>query len=416
MKKHFLFALITAAVMMCLSACCKDDLMEVIDTKPVIIESEITDGGTGGVNSKVSVNDGLKTTELSYQSWIRVRGKTKADFDDKITVEINGELPDIAMEVNREFTVDAFTNVKPTVSISTDMTGTRKSEESEYVTICDSLLSYDVDCRFFFFRFEMSYEVPIYQDTVTYEVMPHYRYENIVDKGYTIEPQDSKVKDGIAYGCALLRYEIDVTFGGEVYTLCANITLLKELGPASEPYIVRSSIKSVSVEEYEQLAEVSVNVEQLWSDGRTHLDVNIAKLLGYIDKNGVSLTPLEGEPQLSYQGVSLVDETLNMLHPKECFYIAYRSVEYALDYGDIVLPFTVYAEEAYYDDCILMAELPGNGIVSVEKINETIEMNTSVGLDGKTRDNYLVTAKVKVTFEQYSREIELSGIASYVRD
>ena len=73
-------ALFTVAVF---ASCSKED-----EPLPEVIESEVLDSGLDDqvVSKPVEGVSGTNGVELSYQSWIRVKGETRAFFDDKVTV------------------------------------------------------------------------------------------------------------------------------------------------------------------------------------------------------------------------------------------------------------------------------------------------------------------------------------------
>lgn len=73
-------ALFTVAVF---ASCSNED-----EPLPEVIESEVLDSGLDDqvVSKPVEGVSGTNGVELSYQSWIRVKGETRAFFDDKVTV------------------------------------------------------------------------------------------------------------------------------------------------------------------------------------------------------------------------------------------------------------------------------------------------------------------------------------------
>ena len=81
-------AMIMSSVMIFASCSSDDDPM-----LPEVIESEVLDEGMDDtVSSKPSINpNGVTTgTQFSYKSWIMVKGQTRAAFENKVEVTLNG--------------------------------------------------------------------------------------------------------------------------------------------------------------------------------------------------------------------------------------------------------------------------------------------------------------------------------------
>ena len=71
-----------------MTSCSKDDY-----ELPEVIESEVYDEGEAG---EVRAEVGTEGTQLSYESWIMVRGITRASFDNKVSVTLNSELKNVS--------------------------------------------------------------------------------------------------------------------------------------------------------------------------------------------------------------------------------------------------------------------------------------------------------------------------------
>ncbi len=219
-------AVLTATTM--LTSCNKDNLEP---TLPEVIESEVYQGQTGEVTAEV----GTEGTQLSYESWIMVRGTTRSTFDNKVSVTLNNRLEN----VTEVLTVTGWNMGEQEISI--EKKGFTDKKEG-FVSITDSTLLYEVKFREFSFFYQLHYQVPVYDDGVTRQVMPHYSYKNIRNNSSHFEELDSYVDGNVAYARRIYHHSILVDFGDKTYEVKAEVTLRRELGPASEPYIVKSKI------------------------------------------------------------------------------------------------------------------------------------------------------------------------------
>jgi hypothetical protein len=89
--KSLWFATAAAVVltgMTMMTSCSKDEPL-----LPEVIESEVYDEGEAG---EVRTEVGTEGTQLSYESWIMVRGITRASFDNKVSVTLNSELKNVS--------------------------------------------------------------------------------------------------------------------------------------------------------------------------------------------------------------------------------------------------------------------------------------------------------------------------------
>lgn len=237
MKTNKFMQFMAAAVVVCgmsvLTSCEKDDY-----ELPEVIESEVYDTG---VSSEVTAESGTEGTKLSYESWIMVKGITRANFDNKVSVTLNGELnhQTAVCQINHWAIGDYETTISREVA---------DQYTEGFVTVTDSVLVYTLNFAEFSFSYRLNYEVPVYDDHVTRQVMPYYYFSNLQDNGGKLEKADSYVDEGIAYARRIYRHSISVDFGGETYEVKAEVTLRRTIGPASSPYILRSEVMDKSVE------------------------------------------------------------------------------------------------------------------------------------------------------------------------
>ena len=195
--------ILVAAAVICgvvlMSSCEKEPLL------PEVIESEVYDNGSAEEVTVTSTSDGQS---LSYESWMMVRGVTKGAFDNRVSVTLNASMPNVT-EV-RDVAVWDFGTSR--------IVQTREAGESRtegFVTVTDSVLVYTVITEEFEFSYRLHYEVGVYDDGVTRQVMPYHYFGNIRDNGGVTEAADSYVDGDYAYARRIFRHSISVEFGGE---------------------------------------------------------------------------------------------------------------------------------------------------------------------------------------------------------
>lgn len=349
MSNIFLSSLATIASVFCWTACSNQKLEE-------IINSEVSGSGIDNiVSAKTSTDEnGINIQSLSYKSWIKVKGQTKADFDKTVTVNLTGELPDIAQEHNINSYVESL---DPRWMYTTQGYMSKGSRKEGYVTITDSVLVYTVHHYNFDFSYNLKYEVPVYDDGITREVMPYYRYERIVDKGYELKQEDSKVINGIAYACNIYQHALEVTFNGKVYSLHANVTLLHELGPANKPYIVRSEIIEEGTTLFDDHVLASISIRRKWSTGEIDEKSYGIELCEQVTPEYSNPFPvfINNNDSIEYESLEVTEEDKYLLTGLDNYMNVYRYLKKVRINFTVIGPLDVeiYGDEAYYDDGVL---------------------------------------------------------------
>jgi uncharacterized protein (UPF0248 family) len=388
MKKLFIFAVVAAAAMIGFSACEPFNLPEIIDSK--VVGSGV---GSVTVNTTTSEN-GASVLELSYKSFIRIMGHSDVEFDDTVAVDLNGVFcgSDTTMKVENLDVGGYTTDISYRV---------RDTREDGYVTIIDSVLVYTVNYGSFSLVYELDYEVPIYNDGVTREVMPYHRIVNIVDKedkSYRIESTD----DGdLVYARKQIEHTIEVTFGAETYEVKAVATIWKDIASASEPYIKSSEVIVSHASVSSNHVVSSLSIKRVWSTGQVeNKDMTVTlkasvggpvtvykTITGYKNDFKVDtayLTEREVETDVSNQYEYVYYEHIRQ----------YWNVEY--NYPVSVLFYLVH-DEAYYDDGYTRCKFPnyefGNITTSEPQL---MDMGSGDNENGHYQDfwvNQTVTAK-----------------------
>ena len=245
------FAMAAAAIltgMATLVSCSEEE-----NLLPEVIESEVYDEG---IAEDVTAEVGTEGTTLSYESWIMVKGTTRASFDNRVSVTLNNQLKNN----NGELDVTGWSEGDPVLEFSYK---SGESKKDGFVTVTDSILVCTVKYPDFSFDYELVYQVAVYDDGATRQTMPYYRYENIRDKGGTF----GSVESENGYEKRTLSHELEVDFNGETYTLRTELMLYK--GRVEDVLLsskvvnegtefANSTASSVTVKSF-------IDVEQEWS-------------------------------------------------------------------------------------------------------------------------------------------------------
>ena len=279
MKTNKFWFVMAAAAMLAgttmMTSCEKEEEI----SKREVIESEVLDEG---VAEKVTEEVGTEGTQLSYESWIVVRGQTRAAFQNKVSVTLFNRFNHVIDEVE----VENFDFGQPEVGISYQTSDSRK--EQAYVTVVDSVLVYSLKYENgFVLEYELMYEVPTYDDGVTEKEMPYIRYGAIVDNGMTVTGMDNLTENGQTWLRKLVRHSISVVFNDKSYTIEASI-VAKSLEKAGDVLLaskkVNAGVEPVSVDAAKASGTYKswIEVEQTWSESGTKTFKKEALLKHYV--------------------------------------------------------------------------------------------------------------------------------------
>lgn len=348
-NKFWLVVALGAALAVCGLTSCEKDNYEL----PEVIESEVSDSGIDEtVTETVNEEGGVS---LSYKTWIQVQGQTRASFDNRVEATLRGKLADFSREVE---VANWHFGDKPETFV------TRRAGESRkdgFVTITDSLLVYTVKYENFELAFELPFEVAVYDDGFTRQVMPYYYYSNLQDRGGKIENMDSGEDEGFAYAQKRYTHTIAVDFNGKTYEVTADVLLRRKLGPADEPYIVNSSLLSYGISPDETGYALSMLVvKQKWSTGE-EVDRNYVINLGAVIHSEV----LHWVEIGAYGGdLAIVSAELNegVKSPRtteEKFLSSFMvEQDYVVKYNYFTITVQVAHDEAVYDDGVSEFDFP----------------------------------------------------------
>ena len=392
--KSLWFATAAAVVltgMTMMTSCSKDDY-----ELPEVIESEVYDEGEAG---EVRAEVGTEGTQLSYESWIMVRGITRASFDNKVSVTLN----------------NAFNNVDSVIEVGSFNLGECRTElvyeaansrRQDFVTVTDSLLMYKVTFDVFSFSYDLYHEIGIYDDGITRQTMPYHPIRNVRDNGYTLTDLDFIIENNgegeqVVYLRKRFDHSISLDFNGKTYTLTAKIELRLYAGahPAVvSSRLIASGIRDVKNELWTGTYTSWAEVEHRYSDGsignktytienmRTEIDADIEKYKELPD----------ADLRLAGAGFAdaVVRDTVGM--PERMVVCEVRR-RYEVKYNYFTLSYPVSEYEAYYDDGLTRFEMPS---LKYTDIREEHELRYVGKYEGDERDylEYYFTQLIRGTF------------------
>ncbi len=349
---RFLIVLAIALTSITFTSCGPEEL-------PEVISSEILGQGLDETITETpeSELEGAEiAAELSYKSWIMVKGETRGSFEEKVEVTLTNLFNNTETMVK----VEDFNLGEYTTSLSSKI---REIREEGFVDIVDTVLIYTVDFEDFSYDFEIEYEVATYDDGVTKQLMPYHRLGVIKDKGYEIEYLDWAIEDetgsDFVYVYQLLTHTITVEFCGKTYDMVAKVKLRKYVG--QHPCVVKSEPISSKVTYWSDYIESELIVCRTWSDGRVESEPTICYMGAYIDCENFDYKIIKNYKNdlaiISSNFGDVVSETRASTANFETAIRNYKDWCVNYNYFSIAIKF-IY-DEAWYDDGVLKCQMPG---------------------------------------------------------
>ena len=391
--KSLWFVMAAAAVLtgMMMSSCSKDDY-----ELPEVIESEVYDEGEAG---EVKAEVGTEGTKLSYESWIMVKGITRASFDNKVSVTLNNRFNHVEEVVE----VGSFELGECRTELVYELSDTR---QQDFVTVSDSVLVYKVMFDNFSFGYDLYHEVAVYDDHVTRQTMPYHPIRNIRDNGYTVTDLDFVIEDSekggqVVYLRKQLDHSISLDFNGKTYTLTAKIEIRLYAGahPAIvSSQLVTSGIKDVKNELWTSTYTSWAEVEHRYSDGSSGRKTYIVEQMrGEIETSIQKYKVLpDADLKLSKSGFTdaVVRDTVGL---PDRLVVCKLKRQYEVEYNYFTLSYPVSEYEAYYDDGVTRFEMPS---LKYTDIREEHELRYIGEYQGDERDylEYYFTQEINGAF------------------
>lgn len=300
---------------------------------------QVLPGTAGEVTEAVTTEGGYA---LSYRSCIALPEGGSAEVDLTASLPASGTTTEEIVS-NWDYAEEA--------AINSVYSGEFNREENGFI-ITDSLLVYTVSYGTFELTFEFPYETAQYDGTD----VPEYRFE-IKDKGGKFELIDSKERDGKAYALREYTHTVEAVFGGKSYEITKSILLMRELGPANEPYLLSSEF--VSLEKINDNYGIFCNLllYQRWSNGEEGSQVYYFTVGSSFRKPTLtSLIIDDYDNDLAIINTSLSKENKEEMFQDPCFSYTYIEQNYTVEFNyNLNLEYTVfYFDDIVYDDGVLV--------------------------------------------------------------
>lgn len=318
-------------------ASCEKDEPELNPGGPT---EQVLPGTAGEVTEAVTTEGGYS---LSYRSCIALPEGGSAEVDLTASLPASGTTTEEIVS-NWDYAEEA--------AINSVYSGEFNREENGFI-ITDSLLVYTVSYGTFELTFEFPYETAQYDGTD----VPEYRFE-IKDKGGKFELIDSKERDGKAYALREYTHTVEAVFGGKSYEVSKSILLMRELGPANEPYLLSSIAESCKMEEVVMDGVTYIfTVNQIWSDKQSKsMEYYIVPGV-WIDEKTTHLPEISNYADDLYIKNTTLNEGIRT-HSNYTYdgLISYfrTTQSYLVEFNYFVLEYEFCHDDVIYDDGVLV--------------------------------------------------------------
>ena len=355
MKKNMYWFMMAVAVIMSAMTfvSCEDPFEPEL---PEVIESEVLESGADETIEEAVVSDdsGVSGTELSYKSWIRVKGQTRADFDHEVSVTLNNTFIDPTPTI----IVEDLNIGEYTTNISHRVKGSR---QEGFVTITDSVLVYTVQYEKFAFEYELEYEVAVYDDGFTRQVMPYHAIDKVTEKSYKTYLIESDDDGELAYARRKVEHSILVEVNGKTYEVKANVFLRKHIAYAKDPYIKWSELVGTDLRMVNDQVMSTVKVFQKWSRGAEETsDYDVFLSAGINNSTWGDVTVQGYQNDLRIVSSELTDGTNNYEPSNDSPFIVYENVRkvWNIHYNYFSVSIDLGYTDAWFDDGITACKFP----------------------------------------------------------
>ena len=318
-------------------ASCEKDEPELNPGGPT---EQVLPGTAGEVTEAVTTEGGYA---LSYRSCIALPEGGSAEVDLTASLPASGTTTEEIVS-NWDYAEEA--------AINSVYSGEFNREENGFI-ITDSLLVYTVSYGTFELTFEFPYETAQYDGTD----VPEYRFE-IKDKGGKFELIDSKERDGKAYALREYTHTVEAVFGGKSYEVSKSILLMRELGPANEPYLLSSIAESCKMKEVVMDGVTYIfTVNQIWSDKQSKsMEYYIVPNV-WIDEKTTHLPEISNYADDLYIKNTTLNEGIRT-HSDYTYdgLISYfrTTQSYLVEFNYFVLEYEFCYDDVIYDDGVLV--------------------------------------------------------------
>jgi hypothetical protein len=356
MKTKKLWFVVVLGIMLpfVFTSCQKEEPIDDPNNPPAVDYSDITDMGIGSVSASNTADGSIA---LSYESWVLAyqeyaNGKKESN-------KISYLVRDTLCAASEDIEVWSYDLLEYDTGSRTEELGWSKEG---YITVYDSVLIYTVKYLGLSFDYMLYYKVPVYDDGVNKEVMPHHTIGKITcENNPDLRDGDPKEIDGAAYAVKYLRHSIKVQFGDKEYEVKAEIPLIRKIAEPGEKYIVKSELVNKEYSPLSGTDEVgfssTINVKQTWSDG-TVTNQSKSVDLYYSAQNVVGdEISVNGQPEyLAYEAITVEADEMDIYGSDELakVWLHIDKVNVKYNYFTLTIPFRRMT--AQYDDVLLQED------------------------------------------------------------
>ena len=396
--KSLWFVMAAAAVLtgMMMSSCSKDDY-----ELPEVIESEVYDEGRA---EEVKAEVGTEGTKLSYESWIMVKGITRASFDNKVSVTLNNKLNNVSQTVD-------VTNYEIGIPKTSFEYTVGESYGKDFVTVIDSIMVYKVMLENFTIAFPLAYQVGIYDDGISKQVMPYHSYTKITDNGGKLEDMENQTERDVVYARKLYSHSLTVVCNDREYTLKAAVILRRIIGEEGKPYLVKSELVEEGKSALVDGAYTSwIKVKQTWSTGEEKKQVYKRTAALTLATPAVMPYRIVPSTNIVVNTSRLEEISTQIIDRDDYIYVRENTGKFKIDYYHFALDFDVLRQQVVYDDGLLVRELPAYPIdeIKCEPYSLTYAFENTV--EGRLCDGYNFVQPVTMISGTYSLTVSVSGM------
>ncbi|MBR5482618.1 MAG: hypothetical protein IKV11_00985 [Alphaproteobacteria bacterium] len=369
MKKNmYWFMMVAAIVMSAMTFVSCEDPFE--PELPEVIESEVLESGADETIEEAVVSDdsGVSGTELSYKSWIRVKGQTRADFDHEVSVTLNNTFIDPTPTI----VVEDLNIGEYTTNISHRA---KESRQEGFVTITDSVLVYTVQYEKVSFEYELEYEVAVYDDGFTRQVMPYHGIDKVTEKSYKTYLIESDDDGELAYARRKVEHSILVEVNGKSYEVKANVFLRKHIGYAKDPYVKWSELVDTKLDMFNGQVRSTVTVFQKWNRGAEEtLDYTVFLSAGIDNVSYGDITAHGYNNDLKVVSTSLTNGENNFEPSNKTSFIVYENVRkvWNINYNYGSVSIELGYTDAWFDDGVTQCKFANYELTEITNLEPRI--------------------------------------------
>lgn len=307
-------------------------------------------------STNITVNDLLKKTSFTYNSWM-----TADQYTQKI------ELSASIKSIDTMLTVVGFDFANQTKEIYTKSTSSYYKNELEVI---DSVFVYRIQNNSLSYSFELPFQAATYRgDYGTIKLKSH-GFSSLIDKGHTLTDMGlSQIGDKF-YNCKLYKHTISVMFDGKRYEVVYSLILrraIEGIDPPLSTKLLASGIKDVVDKDNRSHYTSWIKVLHTRSSGKVE-EVTYAEpaMLAYME-NSPQQNRIIPNGSLVLQSKGVDDDATHQLwvYRDKSIKTCYIEQTYLVKYNYFYTSCLFSHSRSYYDDGVTVIEMPSLRYVNI---------------------------------------------------